>query len=137
MMFPRSTLRRLTPAAFAVFLVAGVVPRAALYSHRHAGGDHPHVHGDGHDTHVHSHAHPHTHRVAAPASGEPMLADAPSDDGTHVHWQSPFQRATACPLPTLLRGESCVVHVAAEPRQPHADELPPARSRAPPSLLPA
>jgi hypothetical protein len=128
-----ATLRRLTPMAFAVFLVGGLVPRAALYSHRHAGGDHPHVHGDGHDAHVH----PHTHHVVMPASSGPTLADADPDDGSHVHWQSPFQRATACPIATLLRGEACVAHATAEPCEPHADELPPARSRAPPSLLPA
>jgi hypothetical protein len=137
MTFPRSSLRRLTPMAFAVFLAGGLVPRAALYTHHHAGGDHPHVHGDAHEAHVHPHVHPHPHRTVMPASGGPMLADADSDGGTHVHWQSPFQRATACPTATLLRGEACVAHATAEPREPHTGELPPARSRAPPTLLPA
>jgi hypothetical protein len=72
-----------------------------------------------------------------PASGGPMLDDGGDAGGSHVHWQSPFQRATACPTATLLRGEACVAQATAEPREPHADELPPARSRAPPSLLPA
>jgi hypothetical protein len=135
MTFPRSVLRRLTPMAFAAFLAGGLVPRAALYTHSHAGGDHPHVHGDAHEGHVHPHTH--AHHPVMPVSDGPMLADADSDDGSHVHWQSPFQRATACPTATLLRGEACVAHATAEPREPHADELPPARSRAPPFLLPA
>jgi hypothetical protein len=72
-----------------------------------------------------------------PASGSPMLEDGAPEDGSHAHWQSPFQRATTCPTPVLLRGEACAVLPAVEPRQSPVRDLPPARSRAPPSLLPA
>lgn len=139
MTFPRSSLRRLVPVALTAFLAGAVMPRAAFYTHSHAGGDHVHVHADGAGVHQHTHPHVHPHHEHAwvPASGQPMVEDGDLDGGSHVHWQSPFQRADTDPTPVLVRGEACVVLPRSAPRQPHTDELPPARSRAPPSLLPA
>jgi hypothetical protein len=143
MMVARSWLRHLTSGVLAAFLAAAVVPRAAFYEHSHADGGHAHVHGESAAVHEHAHPHdhPHPHSHSHPhegtAAGGPLLTPGDPGEGRHTHWQSLFDRATTGPTPVLVRGEACVTVAATEPRRSPADELPPARSRAPPVLLSA
>ena len=125
----RSTaFRRCTPPVLALFLAISVTPRAVLYAHHHASGDHDHVHVWGEDAFEHHHHdddHDHDHDAVAPHhhhdhpdTGEVELEAPDGDHGTHAHVQVPFQLALHPPATILaahllVRPIAPVVRVAA------------------------
>ena len=82
-----------TYPVLALFLLISVTPRAVLFSHHHAGGDHDHVHPWGEDA-AESHHHDH------PETGALELEE-PDDHHEHVHIQVPFQLALQ-PTPIVV-----------------------------------
>ncbi len=123
----RAHLAQLGAITAALFALNVGVPRAALFYHSHAGGDHLHVHPDEdgaaeliaeldeHHHHHHHHGHgdggaAHEHATAAAhqprvATSDPTAPVALQHDGgpTTGHWhrQDHFQRALAA-APTLV-----------------------------------
>jgi hypothetical protein len=119
-------VRRVTPAVLAVFLAAGVLPRAIRFSHHHDDADHPHAHGWGEDVHDHDHdAHPHHHDDADHPHAHPDEHDrvegdvalAPAEPRTplHAHWQAPFQAAAASAPPDRIEGPQVADAIASAP----------------------
>ncbi len=125
----RARLAEWVALALALFVSSITTPRAGLYFHHHAGGEHLHVHLDGNDTahddahhrhdhdaaaahHHHHHAHHHTFGVGRAAPSGPGI-EAPDDDGTgHWHAQDFFHRA----VPPIIfaahhRDDASVIHI--------------------------
>ena len=130
----------------AIALLAGPIaaPRAALYFHHHAGGDHFHVHpdGDAHDERQHhhhgvesGHSEHHHHQLAeTPVAGPAFEAPDDDDDGMgHWHSQDVFQRAVAPAIKTVQPVEAIrVIPVGTDRLLAYRPALP-VRARGPPS----
>lgn len=144
----RARLAEWAALALALFLSSIATPRAGLYFHHHASGDHLHVHLDGEDHdgghdhhhdhdvgdphHHHHHAQHHRTHLAGCTANGPVI-EAADDDGTgHWHSQDFFHRAVS---PAVFAGQHAesvqVVHVL--PKRPVVDRLAlPIRVRGPP-----
>lgn len=103
----RARLAAWAALALALFVSSITTPRAGLYFHRHASGDHAHVHLDGED-HAHNEGEPqhhhHTHLARAAAHG-PVIEAPDGDDTGHWHSQDFFHRAVAPAVPVAQHGE--------------------------------
>jgi hypothetical protein len=135
----RARLTEWSVLALALFASSVATPRAGLYFHHHAGGDHLHVHlDDGDHDHDHDateqqhHDHHHHGHLAQAAANSPAIA-VPDGDGTgHWHSREVFHRAVA---PALFTGHYReTVHVAPSLPEPAAVDRPalPIRVRGPP-----
>ena len=121
--------------AVGLFVSAIATPRAGLYFHLHAGGDHRHVHVDGEDhEHVDGEPHHHEHHAhrADDTANRPAI-EAPDDAGTgHWHSQDFFQRAVT-PAVVAARQAEAVEVVRARPELARVDRPAlPIRVRGPP-----
>lgn len=105
----RARLVEWTPAALALFVATVATPRAGLFFHVHADGDHVHVHADGDGQHDHGaepfhiHHDQHHDHVVAHDDEEPELEAPDHDETGHWHSQNRFQRALA-PTPIGATG---------------------------------
>jgi hypothetical protein len=112
-----------------LFLATNALPRAGLYVHPHAGGDHAHAHPWGADVGADAHGDAHEPRAH---DGGPGLEDADPGPAAHAHSQPPFQPTATPEAPRALRA-TVVRGVAAVVRQPErAAPASPAFARGPP-----
>jgi hypothetical protein len=131
----RTRLATWAGLALALFVWSIATPRAGLYFHLHAGGDHRHVHVDGED-HDHAGGDPHHHdhhaHLADDSANQPAI-EAPDDDGTgHWHSRDFFQRAVT-PAVVAARHAEAVEVVRARPERARVDRPAlPTRARGPP-----
>lgn len=137
----RRQLAEWTPLTIALFVASIVSPRAGLYFHHHAGGDHAHVHAADdddhdhdvvrHDDHLASHHHHHDHLIAE-AEEEPEIEAPDHDETGHWHSQNRFHRAVA-PVPGAADRIQLVQFVHALPEHRAVDRPAlPAHARGPP-----
>jgi len=101
----RAWIARLTPAVLTVFLAGGVVPRAVVLVHRHAGAEQPHSHASDADFSPRSLVPIHPFSERPPSRRGPGLW-ASGEDGWHAHTQDPFQHGAVPGVARVLRTEA-------------------------------
>jgi len=132
-MVSRRRLRSWALVVLAPFLTGNALPRASVYAHHHAGGDHAHVHPWGEDAVVDDHGDDRGHAHAGTHDdGSPGLEDPDDGHARHVHWQAPYQQTARSEPPHLLCA-AIVLRFAAESHLAAGLEpTPPAIARGPP-----
>lgn len=115
-----------TLLALVVLLPTGVVPRAMIVAHRHAGDTRAHVHAEAIDgDHDHD-------DDASDRDHRPGLHDEDSHAGLHLHVQPRLQRAATVATAAAVRSEVVVPDAPPPAACPRMGERVAGRSRAPP-----
>ncbi len=114
-----------------LFVGTSLVPRAGLYHHHHAGGEHEHVHPWGTDV-VHDDDDDHDH-ARYPIDGV-SLDDGDHASSEHFHSQAPFQTAAAARAPRVVRIVAAAILPALTSRCPGFRPPIATSARAPPPI---
>lgn len=128
-------MRACTYAVLALYGLIALTPRALVYRHHHAGGDHEHAHAWGADAfaddgdHDHDEEHDHGSDDGSPA------VERVEHHHDHAHGQAAFQLAARSPAAIVVVHRLALPHLAAAAPAPGDRPGTPPAARGPPASI--